>query len=222
MKAVNKEKEIDFTRYKIQEDGRIWSNSPNKKRELKGNIHPRGYVTVALTDIHGNHRSYLWHRVIWFYFNGEIPDDLQVNHIDENKQNNTLANLNLLTPKDNCNWGTRNERAARTQSKQRKGKGLGKDNPNWGNRWTDKQKKHLSDLKKEQHLINEKSAKSKKVYQYTLDGELVKIWPSTRECKRCGYNQGLVAECCRGGRYRNGKWTNLKSYKGYIWKYSSI
>lgn len=220
MKAVNKEKEIDFTRYKIQEDGRIWSNSPNKKRELKGNISPNGYVNVTLTDIHGKRRSHQWHRVIWYYFNGEIPDDLQVNHIDENKQNNTLANLNLLTPKDNCNWGTRNERAAKTLSKQRKGKGLGKDNPNWGNRWTDEQKKHLSDFKKGQHLINEKSIKSKKVYQYTLDGELVKIWPSTMECKRCGYNQGLVAECCRGGRWRDGKWINSKTYKGFIWKYA--
>ena len=51
---------------------------------------------------------------------------------------------------------------------------------------------------------------SKKVYQYTLDGELVKEWSSTAECGRNGYNQGSVAACCRGA---------LKTYKGYIWSY---
>lgn len=219
MKAVNKEKEIDFARYKIQEDGRIWSNSFNKKKELHGNISPDGYVKVTLTNIFGKTRTYQWHRVIWYYFNGEIPEHLQVNHIDENKQNNALSNLNLLTPKDNCNWGTRNVRAANTQSKRKKGKGTGKDNPNWGNRWTDEQRKHLSDLRKGQYL-NEKSVKSKKVYQYTLDGKLIKEWPSTIECKRNGFNQGLVAECCRGGRWRNGKWENTKTYKGFKWKYA--
>ena len=220
MKAVNKEKDIDFSRYIIHEDGRIWSNSFNKKREIKGTINRDGYVKVTLTDIFGKSRNYQWHRVIWYYFNGETPEDLQVNHIDENKQNNALSNLNLLTVEENLNWGTRNERAAKTLSKQRKGKGLGKDNPNWGNRWTDEQKKHLSDLKKSKGLKNEKSPFSKKVLQYTLDGELIKEWPSVMECKRNGYSQGSVAECCRGGRWRDGKWINSKTYKGFIWKYA--
>lgn len=53
---------------------------------------------------------------------------------------------------------------------------------------------------------------SKKVYQYTLDGELVKVWESTQECFRHGFNRGNICRCCRneyGG----------KTYKGYIWKY---
>ena len=51
---------------------------------------------------------------------------------------------------------------------------------------------------------------SKKVYQYTLDGQFVKEWESTAECDRNGYNHGNVAACCRG---------ELKKYKGFIWKY---
>ena len=51
---------------------------------------------------------------------------------------------------------------------------------------------------------------SKKVYQYTLDGEFVREWKSTAECCRNGYNQGHVAACCRGER---------KIHKGFIWKY---
>lgn len=53
----------------------------------------------------------------------------------------------------------------------------------------------------------------KKVYQYTLDGELVKIWDSTMECGRNGYTQSAVAACCRGIK---------KQYKGYIWSYSPL
>lgn len=217
MKAANKERYIDFSRYEIFEDGTILSKCLNRK--CKGCKEKSGYIKVTLMDIYGNYKCYQWHRVIWYFFNGEIPEGLQVNHIDENKENNALSNLNLLTAKENVNWGTRNERAAKTQSIRRKGKGLGKDNPNWGNRWSDEQKKHLSDLRKGQYL-NEKSVKSKKVYQYTLEGELVKVWPSTNECARNGFNQGQVAECCRGGRFKKGKWITTKSHKGYIWKYA--
>lgn len=51
---------------------------------------------------------------------------------------------------------------------------------------------------------------SKKVYQYTLDGKFVKEWKSTAECGRNGFKQSSVAACCRG---------ELKTYKGFIWKY---
>lgn len=54
---------------------------------------------------------------------------------------------------------------------------------------------------------------SKKVYQYTLDGELVKVWSSTMECGRNGYNQSKIVSCCNGKR---------KSHKGYKWNYGEI
>ena len=54
-------------------------------------------------------------------------------------------------------------------------------------------------------------SKSKTVYQYTLDGELVKTWESTKECKRNGFHH--VADCCRGER---------KQDKGYIWSYKPL
>lgn len=57
--------------------------------------------------------------------------------------------------------------------------------------------------------INNKK-KSYKVGQYTLDGKLIKIFPSVGECNRNGFNKGHVASCCRG---------ELEYHKGYIWKY---
>lgn len=54
---------------------------------------------------------------------------------------------------------------------------------------------------------------SKTVYQYTLDGLLVAIWPSTMECGRNGYNQRRVSDCCNG---------KLKTHKGYRWSYEPL
>lgn len=68
-----------------------------------------GYMMVSLRD-GVRKKSFSVHRLVWEAFNGQIPDGIQVNHIDEDKTNNALENLNLLSPKANCNWGTRNKR----------------------------------------------------------------------------------------------------------------
>lgn len=49
---------------------------------------------------------------------------------------------------------------------------------------------------------------STKVYQYTFDGKLVKIWNSASECGRNGFMQSHVTECVNGKK---------KQYKGYLW-----
>jgi len=105
---------IDFSNYEIHQDGTIISkhwNRPLKGRKLKG------YLRVKLKLINGKQEEFQMHRVIWTYFNGDIPNGIQVNHIDENGTNNALNNLNLMTPKENCNYGTRNYRMAAAQSK---------------------------------------------------------------------------------------------------------
>lgn len=53
----------------------------------------------------------------------------------------------------------------------------------------------------------------KQVYQYTLDGELVRVWESTLECASNGFNQGHVAACCRGEE---------KKHKGFRWSYKPL
>lgn len=37
------------------------------------------------------------HVLVWKMFNGEIPKGYQVHHIDENKLNNEISNLQILT-----------------------------------------------------------------------------------------------------------------------------
>lgn len=81
-------------------------------------------------SVNGEAHHYVWARCIWTAFNGPIPDGMQVNHIDEDPTNNKLENLNLMTPKENTNWGTGIERRAKSTSDKMKGKHLYEKNPN--------------------------------------------------------------------------------------------
>lgn len=53
----------------------------------------------------------------------------------------------------------------------------------------------------------------KKVYQYTLDNELVRIWESVKECKENGFSESCISLCCNG---------KLKTHKGYKWSYKPL
>ena len=91
--------------------GKNGSLVPVKERILK----PRlvfGYYMIGLRK-QSTQKKYLVHRLVWITFNGQIPEGLQVNHINEVKTDNKLENLNLMTAKENCNWGTRNERTGK-------------------------------------------------------------------------------------------------------------
>lgn len=106
-----------YDNYEVYEDGRIYSYS--HKKFLKPWTIKNGYQIVLLVDNDGKKKKYLVHRIVYETFSGEpIPPNMQVNHIDEKKDNNARSNLNLMSPKQNSNWGTRNERMAKKLSKQ--------------------------------------------------------------------------------------------------------
>ncbi len=107
----------DYSNYEIYEDGRIWSYKT--KRFLKPGTNTSGYQVVVLTDNKGKGKMYLLHRVIFETFSGEpIPECMQCNHISEDKTDNRFCNINLMTPKQNINFGTGISRRAKKISKQ--------------------------------------------------------------------------------------------------------
>lgn len=87
-----------------------------KGKYLKTFKNRDGYLLLQLCK-DGIPKSYQISRLVYFTFNYGTDTKLQVNHIDENKSNNKLDNLNLMTAKENTNWGTRNIRSALAQSK---------------------------------------------------------------------------------------------------------
>jgi len=76
-----------------------------------------GYLKVLLCK-NGKKKNCYVHRLVWEAFNGPIPKGMQINHLNEDKTDNRLENLSLMTPKQNLNYGTRNVRAAKTKSKK--------------------------------------------------------------------------------------------------------
>ena len=75
-----------------------------------------GYLRARLNK---NSKTYhrLVSRLVYEAFVGPIPEGMQVNHINEDKTDNRLENLNLMTPKENNNWGTHNERMKKALSR---------------------------------------------------------------------------------------------------------
>ena len=90
--------------YQISTLGRVKSIYRYKKI-LKPNITYNGYERVNLAN-KKQYKKHFVHILVWTTFVGPIPEGMQVNHINENKKDNRLENLNLMTPKENTNWGT--------------------------------------------------------------------------------------------------------------------
>ena len=68
-------------------------------------VHPpkrpeRPYYRVSFTSSEGSFRC-LVHRLIWFAAGREIPEGFEINHIDGDKKNCALDNLELTTPGQN-------------------------------------------------------------------------------------------------------------------------
>ena len=105
-------------KYEVSNMGRVKSldymHTGKAQTRSFGTTHG-GYLTVDLWK-DGKCRGWLIHRLVWLSFNGPIPDGLEVNHINENKKDNRLENLNLLSKSQNVRWGTRTERMVKSRT----------------------------------------------------------------------------------------------------------
>lgn len=132
--------------YGITEDGRVWSYKTNKW--LKWNISKGGYARVKM-----NNKLFLVHRLVYEVYKGVIPNKMQINHIDENKLNNDISNLEICDARYNINYGTRTEKAAQSRTGQKFSlesrkkmsmKAKGRTPWNKGKKWSPEMKEKLS------------------------------------------------------------------------------
>ena len=109
--------------YQVSSEGRVKSlgngNSSNsKERILKAGKNKYGYLRVGLLK-NGKRKNFFVHRLALYMFDPDgYFEGADVNHIDENKENNCVDNLEWCTRKYNNNHGTHNKRAAKTKSKK--------------------------------------------------------------------------------------------------------
>ena len=198
--------------YQVSSEGRIKSLERKvkhcdhlitiKEKMLKSHMNSDGYPMASLCK-NGITESVYMHRILAEAFIENPDNKPEVDHIIPVSEGGTneLSNLRWVTHKENLN----NIISVKKNSVTHKGrKSWMKDKHH-----TEESKIKMSENKKGKPLIKLR----KQVYQYTLDGELVKIWDSVNECGRNGYSQGCISQCCNGIK---------KQYKGYIWSYEKL
>lgn len=97
--------------YEVSNKGRI---KTTRRKGTQGGFkkfttNQDGYYRVKLCK-DGKGRRTMVHRVVYEAFVGEIPKGLEINHIDENKTNNCVENLEAVTHLENVRHGTGIER----------------------------------------------------------------------------------------------------------------
>ena len=86
--------------YLASKCGKILSLKHKEKRILKFRNNGNDYLSFNFSE-NNKKRNYYIHRFVFETFNGKIPVDKQVDHIDSCKKNNSINNLQLLSPKEN-------------------------------------------------------------------------------------------------------------------------
>ena len=195
MEEVWKDVDDYVSTYQVSSRGRVKSLSRYirngtgwrliKGTILKQYILPNGYLFVRLSN-NGVYKNKLVHRLVAKAFIVNPLNLPEVNHKDECKTNNFVyvnQDGSIDESKSNLEWCTN------------------KYNSNYG----------TSRNKIKERLTNSKTM-SKQVGQYSRDGVLLGIFPSTKEIQRLfGYSNSHISACCLGKR---------KTAYGYVWKYT--
>lgn len=133
-------------------------------------------------------------------------------HTEESKKKMSDSKKGLQSGEKHPMFGKHHSEETKKKMSQNHYDCSGEKNPMFGKHLSEETKKKMSNAKKGKPMSEEQKKKlSKRVLQFTLNGELIREWPSTKECGRNGFNQSAVAACCRGEK---------QQYKGYKWCYA--
>lgn len=83
-------------------DGNLYWRKSNrghsKAGDLAGTTNKDGkhYFTVTISQ-----KKYSVHRIVWVMVNGDIPNGLEIDHINRDKYDNRIENLRLVTRSQN-------------------------------------------------------------------------------------------------------------------------
>lgn len=104
-------------RYKVSNTGKVIGTRKFKSPSRKYLVQVEdkyGYLRVCLFK-DGKRTNALVHRLVANAFLPKVSGKEQINHLDENKKNNRLENLEWVDTRENSNYGTRNVRISKSK-----------------------------------------------------------------------------------------------------------
>lgn len=220
------------TWYYITEDGRCYNSKTNNW--LNGQINSKtGYLTYYITLPKGQKKRIAAHRAVAIAYINNPKGLPQINHKDGNKLNNHIDNLEWVTQEENQQHAINTELRKYNHifcfSKDKELVAEYKNVTEASIAVGVSKNMIFQEIRKEEKALvggfywsKEKTlykvitysnnGKAKKVNQYDLKGKFITSYPSTGiAAKAIHGNHSHIGECCRG---------KIKSYKGYIWRYS--
>lgn len=223
------------TWYYITSDGRCYNSKTGKY--LKGQTnYKNGYVSFNITLPDGKKKRIYAHRAVASaYIKNDSPSTkIEVNHIDGDKNNNCVDNLEWVTSKENAQHALKTglrefdhifcfnkekqlvaEYLNATEASNAVGlskslifQELQKEVKTLSGGFYWSKSNILGETKDYKNL-----GKAKEVYQYDLNGKFINRYSSTGEAARSlGLKSGShIGECCRG---------KIKTYKNFVWRYA--
>lgn len=84
--------EVEYKGFTVKDDGTVI----NRFRNYVGFKHKNGYMYMSI-----NGKRVPMHRFIWEAFNGEIPQRMEIDHINTIRDDNKLCNLRMVSSSEN-------------------------------------------------------------------------------------------------------------------------
>lgn len=100
----------------VSKDGWVWNRrdiGKKKGKPRKGSKDRYGYLQICFLD-NGKAKFYKVHRLVAETFLPNTNNLPQINHLNEDKTDNRIENLEWASAKYNVNFGTRNERVSKS------------------------------------------------------------------------------------------------------------
>ena len=179
---------IEYDDYQVSNLGKILSlNYRNTGRaELMTPVEmPNGYLQVGLRK-NGEYKMCIFHRLVAQTFLPNPEGKPCINHKIEGEEG---KKINMVIFNED---GTVNKERTTIEWC------TPKENNDYGT--------HTERIAK----ANTNGKLSKRVLQLSLNGDLIREWPSTAECERNGFDHSNVAKCCNGKK---------PQYKGFRFMY---
>lgn len=91
---------LDYMKYRDKyeyRDGVLVFASGAFKGRVAGRMDRKGYRRLIFSGMNFSHA-----KMVWVIHNGEIPEGLEIDHIDRDPSNDAIENLRLVTRRQNC------------------------------------------------------------------------------------------------------------------------